>query len=178
MSQLFNPGPPAPSGPPAHPEPPARPEPAIQTDLHRAKAALIEAELSPHPSDRFLAAHLAALRVAAIVLSVRARPGCNSRPRNAWLVLAEVAPELAEWATFFAATEGKREAVRSGATTIVNAREADDLIRDAQTFLDLVECGLCRHKLPAGAVQFSSRGQEVPFQRAAALLPPSSRSPR
>ncbi|HYP45753.1 MAG TPA: SAV_6107 family HEPN domain-containing protein [Propionibacteriaceae bacterium] len=119
---------------------PALPTPSLQLDLQRARTALVEAELCSHPSDRFLAAHLAALRVAAVVLALRARPGRrDSRPRNAWLVLAEVAPELGEWAAFFAATEGKREAVRAGATSLVSAREADDLVRDAQTFLGLVE---------------------------------------
>ena len=119
------------------------PEASLQLDLHRARTALIEAELAGHPSERYLAAHLAALRVAAVVLARRARPGrSSSRPRNAWLVLAEVAPELAEWAAFFAATEGKREAVRAGATAIINAREADDLVRDAQNFLGLVERAL------------------------------------
>jgi len=126
---------------------PSDSELSIQLDLQRARTALVEAELSCHPSDRYLAAHLAALRVAAIVLALRARPGrASSRPRNAWLVLAEVAPEFGEWAAFFAATQGKREAVRAGATTIVNAREADDLIRDAQTFLGLVEHALGRRR--------------------------------
>ena len=103
--------------------------------------AILEAELAEHPSERFLAAHLAALRVAAIILAVRARPGPGrrSRRRNAWQVVADVAPEFAEWAAFFAATEGKRDAVRSGARAIVTAREADDLVRDARTFLALVE---------------------------------------
>jgi hypothetical protein len=115
----------------------------LQLDLQRARTALVEAELAQHPGDRYLAAHLAALRVAAIVLALRARPGRgSSRPRNAWLVLAEVAPELGEWAAFFAATQDKREAVRAGATAIINAREADDLVRDAQTFLGLVERAL------------------------------------
>jgi len=118
---------------------------SLLLDLHRARTALVEAELAGHPGERYLAAHLAALRVAAIVLALRARPGRgSSRPRNAWLVLAEVAPELGEWAAFFAATEGKREAVRAGATAIVSAREADDLVRDAQTFLGLVERALGR----------------------------------
>ena len=118
--------------------------PSVQVDLHRARTALIEAELAPHPSDRYLSAHLGALRVAAVVLALRARPGRGSRPRNAWLVLAEVAPELGEWATFFAATEGKREAVRAGASIIVSVREADDLVRDAQAFLAVVERALVR----------------------------------
>jgi len=134
---------------PAHslpaPSTPCPAESSLRMDLHRARTALIEAELACHPGDRFLAAHLAALRVAAVVLSVRARPGRgSSRPRNAWLVLAEVAPELGEWAAFFAAGEGKRDAVRAGATAIITAREADDLVRDAQAFLRLVEQALGR----------------------------------
>jgi hypothetical protein len=63
----------------------------------------------------------------------------EGRPRNAWRMLADVAPELAEWAAFFAATESKRDAIRGGATSIVSAREADDLVRDAKAFLRLVE---------------------------------------
>lgn len=124
-------------------DPPYSPPPAsLRADLQRAHAALLEAELATHPGERFLAAHLAALRVAAIVLTVRGGPrlgGPGRRPRNAWRVVADVAPELSEWAAFFAATEGKRDAVRSGATAIVTAREADDLVRDARAFLELVE---------------------------------------
>jgi hypothetical protein len=111
-------------------------------DLRRARSSLAEAELARRPSDRYLAAHLAALRVVAIVLTHRAPPRTgrlDGRPRNAWHMLAEVAPELAEWAAFFAATETKRDAIRAGTTSIVSAREADDLVRDARAFLRLVE---------------------------------------
>ena len=119
----------------------------FENDLRRARAAIVEAELSTRASERFLAAHAAALRVAAIVLALRAHPALGrhrARPRNAWQVLAEVAPEFGEWAAFFAATEGKRDAVRAGATSIVTVREADDLVRDAQLFLALVERALGR----------------------------------
>ena len=115
---------------------------ASTDDLRRARIALAEAELAERPSDRYLAAHLTALRVVAIVLTHRARSGMarpSGRPRNAWRMLAEVAPELAEWAAFFAATQAKRDAVRAGATSIVSAREADDLVRDVEAFLRLVE---------------------------------------
>jgi hypothetical protein len=111
-------------------------------DLRRARSALAEAELARRPNDRYLAAHLAALRVVAIVLRHRAPTGsgrAEGRPRNAWQMLAEVAPELAEWAGFFAATEARRDAIHTGATSIVTAREADDLVRDARAFLRLVE---------------------------------------
>jgi len=115
---------------------------ACNEDLRRARSSLAEAELARRPSDRYLAAHIAALRVVAIVLTYRAPPGTGrvqGRPRNAWQMLAEVAPELAEWAAFFAATEGRRDAIRAGATSIVSAREADYLVRDARAFLRLVE---------------------------------------
>ncbi|MGO1972558.1 MAG: SAV_6107 family HEPN domain-containing protein [Propionibacteriaceae bacterium] len=107
-------------------------------DLRRARAALVEAELSPRPADRYLGAHLVARRVSALVLTLRTprRPG---RLRNAWTLLAEVAPEYGEWAAFFAATQSKQEAVQAGAVVIVHAREADDLVRDAAQFLALVE---------------------------------------
>ena len=123
-------------------------------DLRRARSSLAEAELAQRPTDRYLAAHLAALRVVAIVLTYRASSPIGrlagrapstgqawsaGRPQNAWRMLAEVAPELAEWAAFFAATEAKRDAIRAGATSIVSAREADDLVRDARAFLRLVE---------------------------------------
>ena len=131
-------------------------------DLQRARSSLAEAELSRRPSDRYLAAHLAALRVVAIVLTHRAPPGAgrlDGRPRNAWRMLAEVAPELAEWAGFFAATESKRDAIRAGTTSIVSAREADDLVRDATAFLRLVE----------RAIGFSAV-RERPYRRGVALI--------
>lgn len=118
------------------------PESRFQHDIQRARSEILEAELLPEPSDRYLAAHHAALRVAAILLAARADPAESARrtrPRNAWRMLSAVAPEFAEWAAFFAVTEGKRDAVRAGATTIVTAREADDLVRDTQKFLSLVE---------------------------------------
>ena len=122
---------------------PHSPHPAsLRADLQRAHAAILEAELAEHPSERFLAAHLAALRVAAIILTVRGGPAARGRSRgrrNAWEVVADVAPEFAEWATFFAATEAKRDAVRSGARAIVTPQEADDLVRDARAFLAVVE---------------------------------------
>jgi SAV_6107-like HEPN len=115
---------------------------ASNDDLRRVRSSLAEAELAQRPSDRYLAAHLAALRVVATVLTHRAPPGIGrpaGRPRNAWRLLAEVAPELADWAAFFAATEAKRDAINAGATSVVSAREADDLLRDATAFLRLVE---------------------------------------
>ena len=55
--------------------------------------------------------------------------------------------EFREWATFFAAGAAKRAAAEAGSARAVSAREADDLVRDADRFLGLVEVslGLDRH---------------------------------
>jgi hypothetical protein len=58
------------------------------------------------------------------------------------VVLPEVAPELGEWAAFFAAGAGKRAAAEAGLPTAVTMRDGDDLLRDAASFLALVEATL------------------------------------
>jgi len=120
--------------------------PPYLADLRRAESALLSAELSPGPAGRYLAAHLAAMRTAVTVLAVMARPrrssggrsGGGGGPADVWQVLARTAPEYGEWAAFFAAGRQKWLLVQSGAYTLVSEREADDLLRDAQDFYDLV----------------------------------------
>jgi hypothetical protein len=109
-----------------------------------ARVALREAERAAAPAERYAAAHLAALRAAAAVLAARARPldtgsPRSRRPTSAWVLLTKVAPELAEWAAYFAAGADKRAAAEAGLRSAVTAREADDLVRDVTTFLALVE---------------------------------------
>ena len=94
---------------------------------------------------RYACAHVAALRAAAALLAARAarrRPARRRPQKNAWVLLAEVAPELAEWAAFFAAGAAKRAAAEAGSTRAVTEREADDLVRDADRFLAVVEQAL------------------------------------
>ena len=112
--------------------------PPYLADLRRAEQALLAAELSATPADRYLAAYLAAMRTAVTVLAVRARPRHSSGPTDVWQVLAHLAPEFGEWAAFFAAGRQKRLLVQAGATALVSEREADDLLRDAQDFHNLV----------------------------------------
>jgi len=111
----------------------------VEVDLARARTALDEAADAATAAERYLAAHAAALRVAAVVLAVRARPAPGARPRNAWRLLAEVAPELGEWAAFYAATQRRRDALHAGSAGVVGTREADDLLRDTEGFLALVQ---------------------------------------
>jgi hypothetical protein len=119
---------------------------AASRELSRARAALAEATETTDHLIRYSSAHVAALRVAAAVLAVRARPvrsGSRRRvQRNAWVLLAEVAPEFGEWATYFAAGAAQRAAAEAGLERAVSTREADDLIRAAETFYDLVESSL------------------------------------
>ncbi|QNN53106.1 SAV_6107 family HEPN domain-containing protein [Nocardioides mesophilus] len=120
--------------------------------LALSAASLREAITTTEVPLRYASAHVAALRATAALLAARARPSrrpSRGRPvqRNAWLLLAEVAPELAEWATFFSAGAAKRAAAEAGSVRAVTEREADDLVRDADRFLAVVEesLGLVRH---------------------------------
>ena len=111
------------------------------TLLSLAHHGLTDAAETTAPGERFALAHLAALRAAAAVLACRATPQ-KGRPRPVWALLTDVAPELGEWAAFFAAGAGKRAAAESGMAGVVTPREADDLLRDAQAFLAVVETTL------------------------------------
>jgi hypothetical protein len=55
------------------------------------------------------------------------------------VLLEQVAPELGEWAAFFAAGAAKRAAAEAGLSHAVPEREADDLVRDVGGFLTVVE---------------------------------------
>lgn len=107
--------------------------------LARAREALADAAAASAPAPRYAAAHVAALRATAAVLAVRTRPASRRRQRNAWTLLVQVAPELEEWAVFFAAGASKRAAAEAGLSRAVSTREADDLLRDSGRFLELVE---------------------------------------
>jgi SAV_6107-like HEPN len=119
-------------------QPLSAPEPAL-TLLSQAERGLADAELDPAPAQRFATAYLAALRAAAALLAVRGRPHRGrSRPMSVWTLLPAVAPELQEWATFFAAWSDTRESVQAGITRVVTTRSADDLVRQTAQFVDLV----------------------------------------
>ncbi len=121
--------------------------------LERAAGSLADAINSTEVPLRYAHAHVAALRATAALLAARATPAHGQARRgraaqkNAWVLLAEVAPEFGEWATFFSAGAAKRAAAESGSQRAVTEREADDLVRDADRFLGLVEeaLGLTRH---------------------------------
>lgn len=92
---------------------------------------------------RYSLAHRCALRTAAAVLAIRATPvtavgsrarARKSRPQSAWVLLHKVAPEMGEWADYFATHAPIREAAEAG-SSLITARMADDAIRDALAFM-------------------------------------------
>ena len=111
--------------------------PSVRILIEQARQALIDAEYTPHPVERYVQAHLAALRAAAAVLAARARPRRRAGPTSAWMLLSTVAPELAEWAAFFAATSVIRAAAVAGVHRLVTHRDADDMVRQSGQFLTL-----------------------------------------
>jgi SAV_6107-like HEPN len=113
--------------------------------LRAARHGLAEAESEHDPATRYISAHLAALRAAAAILAARGEPGNGARrrrPRSVWDLLPQVEPALAEWAAFFAASAAKRAAAEAGLPRAASGREADDLLRDASTFVAVAERAL------------------------------------
>lgn len=130
---------------------PGRLAPTALALLESARQGLANAVGETSVGGRYVGAHLAALRAAAAIVAARPAPGTGRRkaPSSVWELLPKVEPALAEWAAFFAAGAGKRAAAEAGLPRAVSSGEADDLLRDAETFLSLAEEALGR---PAQAV--------------------------
>jgi hypothetical protein len=121
--------------------------PRSRTEARRAAAAsellvmategLAEAGSTPDIQARFVSSHLAALRAAAAVVAMRAPSASHHRISSVWELLTRVAPELSEWADFFAIEAQRRAEVVAG-SSVATAREADDLLRDSVSFVQLV----------------------------------------
>lgn len=124
--------------------PRCRVAPSALALLESARQGLIAAECDPSAAGRYVGAHLAALRAAAAIVAARAEPAAprKRRPLSVWELLPRVEPTLSEWAAFFAAGAGKRAAAEAGLPRAVSSREADELLRDAETFVSLVESAL------------------------------------
>ena len=122
----------------------ARVAPSALALMDSARHGLAAAEDEVTAGARYVSAHLAALRAAAAVVAARAEPpgGRRRRPQSVWELLPKVEPALREWAAFFAAGAAKRAAAEAGLPRAVSAREADELLRDAETFVSLAEGAL------------------------------------
>ncbi|NYI07083.1 SAV_6107 family HEPN domain-containing protein [Allostreptomyces psammosilenae] len=147
---------PAATGRPAH-RPSAPASPVASGLLAHARRILARAEAAELPEERYAAAHYAALRTAAAVLSATTGPGAEAggtvrrrRPaiRSAWEMLPEAAPELAGWAAVFAASATKRAVAEAGVPGSATAREAAELLRHSTEFLHQAEDLLDLHPQP------------------------------
>jgi hypothetical protein len=109
--------------------------------VERARADLLQACLSRDVVERYRQSRLGAMGAAAALVSARARGTRPGGPQSLWELVPAAAPELTEWAEFFAvatARPERPERLERPARLAVSAREADDLLRQAETFLDLV----------------------------------------
>ncbi|HVK21319.1 MAG TPA: SAV_6107 family HEPN domain-containing protein [Actinokineospora sp.] len=107
--------------------------------LDQAEHGLAAAAAQPGAAQRFADAYLCALRAAAALLATRGRPHRGrAKPTSVWTLLASVAPEMREWAAFFASCSATRAAVQAGITSRVGPRAADDLVRQSAQFISLV----------------------------------------
>src|SRR6478752_9033638 len=144
--------------------------------LDRSRGSLLQACRTGDAGERYVEAHLGALRAAAALLAARSIPSgagpsgaggsggaggaggsgagssgagasgagrairastTRSRPRSVWELLPRVAPELTEWSAFFAASARRRAAVERGSR--ITGRESDDLLRQAENFLEIIQ---------------------------------------
>lgn len=114
-----------------------------RNQLADAQRCLAQAMAATDLADRYVAAHLGALRGAAAILAMRPHPTSRTlKNASAWVQLEKVAPEYADWATYFAAGSAKRKAAEAGITRLITTDEVDQLIRQTADFLDLVASSL------------------------------------
>ncbi|WP_018156160.1 SAV_6107 family HEPN domain-containing protein [Demetria terragena] len=109
---------------------------AVLDLIDRSRSGLRAACHAQGAGERYTLAHLAALRAAGAMLAAQGRVGRRARPRSVWELIPAAVPEFTEWAAFFAGSGRRRQAIERGVQ--VSTREADDLVRQSETFLDLV----------------------------------------
>jgi hypothetical protein len=119
--------------------------PSVLELLESARRGLAAAGSEASAGGRYVGAHRAASRAAAAVLAARCgAPASGRGSRSVWELLPQVEPALSEWAAYFAAGAGKRAAAEAGLSRAVSPRDADDLLRDAETFVSIAENAVAR----------------------------------
>lgn len=104
--------------------------------LEQSRQCLAEAYAAELAATRYVTSQDAAMRAAAALVAGHSREG-RSRRQDLWPLLAIHAPELGEWADYFALAAVRRQEVESR-TVRVSVREADDLLRAAETFVERI----------------------------------------
>lgn len=105
--------------------------------LRIAVISLDDAHRAQTPADRYVAAHVAALRAGAALVATHAKPSRSPRIRSVWRMVPQVAPELEPWCTYLEAIGKRRVFVEIGGEPVTE-QQADDLLRDAERFCELI----------------------------------------
>lgn len=118
--------------------------------LERAAGSILQACHAQTTADRYIHAHLGAQRAAAALIVARSAQACrrgrDGKIAGVWEALGGVAPEFGEWADYLALCGRRRVGIEAGGRPPAS-READDLLRGAETFLGLIRAAL---GLPVG----------------------------
>ena len=117
---------------------------AVLELVDRSRASLVAACRTGSVSDRYVAAHLAALRAAAAVLAARGRPSPAVPAAQRLGGAARVAPELTEWAAFFAAAAQQRAALEAGRVRVPRPARPTTCCARPRPSSQLVDPGLSR----------------------------------
>lgn len=123
---------------------------AVLELLDRATNSLLSACHAATTTDRYVHAYLGSLRAAAALLAAgpansrtrigRRRAG-DGRLVGVWDSLRQAAPEFGEWADYLVQAGERRSRLEAGGPA-PTVREADDLLRGAETFLGLIRAAL------------------------------------
>jgi len=121
---------------------------SVERLLERSDAELVAATFSGEPTERFLHAHLAALRAGAALVEAHAaaagpRRGRRGRPLSVWELVAAIEPALEGSAAVFAGAASLRAAVETGRRDASDER-ADLALSAAEQFQDEVRDILAR----------------------------------
>jgi hypothetical protein len=120
--------------------------------LARADAELLAARVSPDADDRFVHAHLAALRAATALVVAWGALTKRRGPRAVWELLARTAPEFEAWTAYFASGAKERADVEAGVPGVVSEKRAGELLATAEDFVDEIRIAL-EESSAAGAVE-------------------------
>lgn len=137
--------------------------------LCQAREQLDRAGAAADPAARFTAAYRAAHRAGAAVLVSRGRPHRGrERPESVWRLLEATAPELTQWAAYFAGHSARHAAARAGITRRITPDAAAGLCRRAEEFVLLAHRAVAQ-AVPGGAGAIGdAAGSAVPDRPAVA----------
>lgn len=115
------------------------PVPRAATDLvSKGDAELLASQLASDAAERFVHAHLGALRLAGAVLAASGAAPQRGRAKSAWQQLRTAEPSMSRWAAYFESGARVRAAVAAGRPEVVDDALASRWAAAAEDFRDVV----------------------------------------